>query len=138
MGRYAPPTYWHCEGEDGRSEVRNQKLSYKKKQWRPPSKKKKRGKNLSPRNRKACHSIDVALPKSVAEVGTQSAMKSSRKTLHIFTSHIPPKRRKGTEIEIEIVYNMNRMRRFTPITVCAGWCLWALPTVPYKKLTNEG
>jgi hypothetical protein len=31
------------------------KISYKKKQWRPPSKKKKRGKNLSPRNRKACH-----------------------------------------------------------------------------------
>jgi hypothetical protein len=27
------------------------KFSYKKKQWRPPSKKKKRGKNLSPRNR---------------------------------------------------------------------------------------
>jgi hypothetical protein len=31
------------------------KISYKKKQWRPPSKKKKRRKNLSPRNRKACH-----------------------------------------------------------------------------------
>jgi hypothetical protein len=28
-------------------------ISYKKKQWRPPSKKKKTGKNLSPRNRKA-------------------------------------------------------------------------------------
>jgi hypothetical protein len=29
----------------------NQKNSYKKKQWRPPSKKKKKGdKNLSPRN----------------------------------------------------------------------------------------
>jgi hypothetical protein len=34
---------------------------YKKKQWRPPSKKKKRGKNLSPRNRKACHSVSTAL-----------------------------------------------------------------------------
>jgi hypothetical protein len=30
------------------------KNSYKEKQRRPPSKKKKRGKNLSPRNRKAC------------------------------------------------------------------------------------
>jgi hypothetical protein len=30
-------------------------------------------------------------PKSVAEIGTQSVMKSSRKTLHEFTSHIPPK-----------------------------------------------
>jgi hypothetical protein len=35
-------------------------ISYKKKQWRPSSKKKKRGKNLSPRNRKACHSISIA------------------------------------------------------------------------------
>jgi hypothetical protein len=43
------------------------KFSYKKKQWRPPSKKKKRGKNLSPRrNRKACHSTSTALLKSVA------------------------------------------------------------------------
>jgi hypothetical protein len=33
------------------------KFSYKKKQWRPPSKKDERRekKNLSPRNRKACH-----------------------------------------------------------------------------------
>jgi hypothetical protein len=37
-------------------------LSYKKKQWRLPSKnKKKRGKNLSPRNRKACHSAPVIM-----------------------------------------------------------------------------
>jgi hypothetical protein len=35
--------------------------SYKKKQWRPPSKEKKRGNNPSPRNRKACHSISTAL-----------------------------------------------------------------------------
>jgi hypothetical protein len=63
------------------------KKSYKKRQWRPPSKNKKRGENLSPR--KACHSIGAALLKSVAEIGTQSAMKSSRKTLHEFTSHIP-------------------------------------------------
>jgi hypothetical protein len=65
-------------------------MSYKNKQWRPPSKKKKRGKNLSPRSRKACHSVSIALLKSVAEIGTQSAMKSSRKTLHDFTSHITP------------------------------------------------
>jgi hypothetical protein len=30
-------------------------ISYKQKQWRPPSKKKKRGKHQSPRNKKACH-----------------------------------------------------------------------------------
>jgi hypothetical protein len=42
-------------------------ISYKKKQRGPPSKKKKRGKNLSPRNRKACHSVSTALLKSVAE-----------------------------------------------------------------------
>jgi hypothetical protein len=34
---------------------------YKKKQWRPTSKKKKRGKNLSPRNRQASHTAP-ALP----------------------------------------------------------------------------
>jgi hypothetical protein len=50
--------------------------------------KRERGKNLSPRNRKACHSVGTALLKSVAEIGTQSAMKSSRKTLHELTSHI--------------------------------------------------
>jgi len=38
-------------------------IFYKKKQWRPPSKKKKRGKNLSPRNRKACHSTSTAFLK---------------------------------------------------------------------------
>jgi predicted transcriptional regulator len=64
---------------------------YKKKRHKPPSKKKKRGKNLSPRNRKACHSVSTALLKSVADIGSQSAMKSSRKTLHEFTSHIPQK-----------------------------------------------
>jgi hypothetical protein len=62
-----------------------------KKQWRPLCKKKERGKNLSPRNRKARHRVSTALLKSVAEIGTQSAMKSGRKTLHKFSSHIPPK-----------------------------------------------
>jgi hypothetical protein len=57
---------------------------------------KKRGKNLSPRNRRACHSVGNALLKSVAEIGSHSAMKSNRKTLHEFTSHIPQKNRKGT------------------------------------------
>jgi hypothetical protein len=51
---------------------------------------------LSPRKRKACHSVSVALQKSVAKIGTQSAMKSSRKTLHEFTSHIPHKSPKNT------------------------------------------
>jgi hypothetical protein len=37
------------------------------------------------------HSISTALLKSVAERGTHSAMKSSKKTLDEFTSHIPPK-----------------------------------------------
>jgi hypothetical protein len=43
------------------------------------------------RNMKARHNIGTARMKSVAEIGTQSAMKSSGKTLHEFTSHIPPK-----------------------------------------------
>jgi hypothetical protein len=61
---------------------------YKKKQRRPPSKKEKRGENLSPGNRNACHSIS-ALPSctdSIAEMGTQSALKSSRKSW-ITTGH---------------------------------------------------
>jgi hypothetical protein len=44
----------------------------------------------------------------------------------------------GTDIEIEIVYNMYRVRRFTTITVCTGCCLWALPPMPYRKLTSHG
>jgi hypothetical protein len=80
--------------------AKHEKNSYKSKQWRPPSKKKQEtGKNLSPRNRKACHRVGTALLKSVAEIGTQSAMKSSKKTLHEFTaSHIPqkmPKRKRS-------------------------------------------
>jgi hypothetical protein len=68
------------------TDERTRKNLYKKKQWRPLSKKKKRGKNQRPRNRKACHSVSTALMKSVAGIGTQRAMKSSRKTLHEFTS----------------------------------------------------
>jgi hypothetical protein len=51
-------------------------------------KEEKRGGNLSPRNRKACHNINTTLMKSVAEIGTLSARKSSRKTLHDIASHI--------------------------------------------------
>jgi hypothetical protein len=40
--------------------------------------KEERGKNLSPRNVKACRSIGSALLESVAEIGTQSAMKRSK------------------------------------------------------------
>jgi hypothetical protein len=51
------------------------KKSYKKKQERPPSNiKKERGKNLSPRNRKACHSTSTARMQSIAVIGTQSTM----------------------------------------------------------------
>jgi hypothetical protein len=38
-------------------------------------------KNLSPRKRKACDSVSTALMESVAEIGTQSTMKSSIKTV---------------------------------------------------------
>jgi hypothetical protein len=37
------------------------------------------------------------------------------------------------EIEIEIVYNMYRMRRFTPNTVCAGCCLLGPPDYAIHK-----
>jgi hypothetical protein len=63
--------------------------------------KKKGGKNptslLSPRIRKACHSISTALLESVAKIGTQSTMKSNIKTLHEFSPHIPQKTSKGNK-----------------------------------------
>jgi hypothetical protein len=45
---------------------------YKKKQWRPPSKKNNiyRGKNLSPRKRKACHSISTSRKKMFTRKGS--------------------------------------------------------------------
>jgi hypothetical protein len=52
------------------------------KQRRPPSKKKKRGKKLIPKNMKACHNMNTVLMHNIAEIGTQINMKSSRKTLH--------------------------------------------------------
>jgi hypothetical protein len=45
-------------------------LKLSSKQRRPPSKKNKRGKNLSPRNRQACHNISTALLQRVSEIGT--------------------------------------------------------------------
>jgi hypothetical protein len=42
-------------------------------------KEEKRKKNLSPKNRKACRSVSTVLLKSVAEIGSQSAVKSSKK-----------------------------------------------------------
>jgi hypothetical protein len=49
---------------------------------RHQAKRRQKKKNLSPRNRKACHSISTTLLQSIADVGTQSTMESSRKTLH--------------------------------------------------------
>jgi hypothetical protein len=54
------------------------------------SKKKIGGKNLTPRNMKARHSINTtALLHNVAKIETQSTLKSSRKTLHEFSPHNP-------------------------------------------------
>jgi hypothetical protein len=39
--------------------------------------KRRKEENLSPRNMKACHSINIAPLQSVTEIGTQSTMKSS-------------------------------------------------------------
>jgi hypothetical protein len=41
--------------------------------------KEEKRKNLSPRSRKACHSVSIALMQRVAEIGAQSTSKSSRK-----------------------------------------------------------
>jgi hypothetical protein len=67
------------------------KLFYKKKQWRPPSKKEERRKKSKPEEQEGMPQHQHCPPKRNAEIRAQSAMKSSRKTLHEFTSHIPPK-----------------------------------------------
>jgi hypothetical protein len=69
------------------------KFFTRKNSHKPPSKKKKRGKNLSPRNKKACRSIiSTALLQSIAEIRIQRTMKINRKTLHELSQHIyPPK-----------------------------------------------
>jgi hypothetical protein len=76
-----------------KQKIKDFPISYKKKQWRPPSKKKRGNREnpmgLSPRNREVCHSIGTALLQSIAKMGTQSNMKSSRKTLQELSLHIP-------------------------------------------------
>jgi hypothetical protein len=56
-------------------------IFYKKRKWKPPSKKEKRAANptgLSPRNKKACDSISTALLQSVAKIRTQSTTQSNK------------------------------------------------------------
>jgi hypothetical protein len=54
--------YGHLEQAVSDAEVVSE-IPYKKKQWRPPGKQKKRGKNTSPRNRKACQCQHCPLAK---------------------------------------------------------------------------
>jgi hypothetical protein len=61
---------------------------------------KKRGNNPSPRNKKACNNISTTLLECVAGIGTQSTMKSSKKTLHEFSTHIPLKTSKRNRITL--------------------------------------
>jgi hypothetical protein len=44
-----------------RVHIIKRKYFNKKRQWRPPGKKKKGEKTVSPRNRRACHNINVAI-----------------------------------------------------------------------------
>jgi hypothetical protein len=80
--------YWHC--------CYNNKQILTKRQWRPPSKKKKYGKNVSPRNRKTCHSVSTALMQSVAKIGTQSTMKIAERRCMNSRRTSPKKRRNIT------------------------------------------
>jgi hypothetical protein len=65
--------------------------SYKKDKYKPQSKKEE-----NPPLAQARGTISLALSKSVVEIGTQSTMKSGRKTLHEFSPHTPKKSRMGT------------------------------------------
>jgi hypothetical protein len=58
-------------------------------------------KKTSPRDAKACHSVSTALLKSVAEIGTQSAMKSSRKKYSNYGTRLGPK---GTRLGAQAVF----------------------------------
>jgi hypothetical protein len=69
----------------------------------------------NPRKRKACHSIGTALLQSVAEIGTQSTMKSNKNMLHEFTSHCIPQK---TPMKKNIISSTNEMLQ-TDITVRA-------------------
>jgi hypothetical protein len=76
--------------------------------------KKKRGKHLNPRNRKARLSISTALLQSVAEIGIHSTMKSNRKTMHEFSPHIPhktPKRNISRSTDEMLHTDITRERR---------------------------
>jgi hypothetical protein len=65
------------------------------------------GKNLSTRNMtKSHHNINTVLLQSATEIRTQGTMKSSRKALHEFSPHIPPKTPKRN-----INSSMNEMSR---------------------------
>jgi hypothetical protein len=71
-------------------------------QWKPPGKKEQGGRDPtghSPRNKTACHSMSTALSQSVAKIGTQSTMKSSRKTVaRVLAAH--PLKRKLNPLEL--------------------------------------
>jgi hypothetical protein len=46
---------------------------------------------LSPWSKKTCNNINIALMRSIAKIGPQSAMKIHRSALHEFPTHIPSK-----------------------------------------------
>jgi hypothetical protein len=71
--------------------VTRQKILQEKAVEATKQSKKEKIKNLSMRNMKACHSVSTALLQSVVQIGTQSTMKSNKRTLHEITSKIPPK-----------------------------------------------
>jgi hypothetical protein len=52
---------------------------------------------------------------SITEIGTQSTMKSSRKTLRELTPNVPPKRRKGTK-----VHSSTRVRTCIMLNICGS------------------
>jgi hypothetical protein len=87
-----------CKLNNYTGEYINDKMSYKTKKWKPPSKKERRGRNptrgLSPRIRKACHSISTALLQGIAKIEGVSTMKSSRKTSRNSRRTFPQKRRR--------------------------------------------
>jgi hypothetical protein len=44
----------------------------------------------------------------------------------------------GYKLKLKLFTTCTVCAGFTPKAVCAGCCLWALPTMPYKELTSQG
>jgi hypothetical protein len=77
------------------------KKSYKRKKWRPPSKKKqKTWKDVSPRNRRACHNVGTALlKKRRGDRNPECHEEQQKDVARIHVAHPPKNAEKETKVD---------------------------------------